>query len=433
MRTKFVRRMRALSRFNTISFTLLMTLVVEMPAVDYWWHGGVSSDPNIPANWTDRSAITAPSTPAGFPPGGGFDTVRIGASWGSEDLNQNGVLNIGEDLNGNGVIDDPVPPNIVGFGGWYGSYIPVGETNLVNGGGMDLPRDVVLTNTYVARTGDAYGGWWLIVNAPNRLTLENGAFLIMSRDNCSLRNGGSLVVRGRNATNGPSLIVANDFRIAEEGSVTNAVNETSRLIINGTGWMQMDPLLHRIDDRAVRIGVAAVPPTVSVADYPYPKGEILIEGNGTLEVLPSSPGNLPPWIHFGTTNPSINRIVLRDQGRLLMPGELGSMGQVGTNSTTETVSLNFMINTGLIMTDQPGASLVVDSLQRPVRTVISVEGPIPPFLSVVRTQTGLELTYEGTLQESDHPSGPFTNVVGAVSPFSTSANQSKKYYRAKSP
>ncbi|MHC4325147.1 MAG: hypothetical protein ACYSUX_12860 [Planctomycetota bacterium] len=196
-------KIRIVYLISTIVIVLSMTGSVL--AIDHWWHGGVSANVNNPANWTDRNASTEPTTPTGNP----RDIVRIGGSWDSEDLNDNSVLDAGEDLNGNGVIDDPDPNSGIGWGGYYGA----------DGGGIDLPVDPVLSDTYVSRTGTAEGGWWFVLNAPNILTLEDGAFLIMDEENCNLRNGGRLEVQGRSATGGPSLITARRFRIAEHGSV----------------------------------------------------------------------------------------------------------------------------------------------------------------------------------------------------------------------
>jgi hypothetical protein len=314
-------KMRIVCLISAIVIVLSMTGSVL--AIDHWWHGGTSDDVNDPANWTDRNASTEPTTPTGDP----RDIVRVGASWDSEDLNGNGVLDPGEDLNGNGIIDDPDPNSGIGYGGYYGS-----------GAGIDVPVDPVLNTTYVSRTGGAKGGWWFVLNAPNILTLRDGAFLIMDQENCNLRNGGRLEVQGRSSTNGPSLITARRFRIAENGSIGAAAGETCQLRINGTGWVQMDSTLDGYGEAFI-IGTSEPHGTV-------PRGEIIIEEQGRLELLSANPA---PYLVFGNANPLVNQIIIRDKGKLWLPGNPATMGRVGPDDTV--TSLQQMIDMGLITSD----------------------------------------------------------------------------------
>ncbi|MBN2181307.1 MAG: hypothetical protein JW715_05290, partial [Sedimentisphaerales bacterium] len=308
---------------------VLLSMTGSVFAIDHWWHGGVSDDLNDPANWTDRDASTDPTTPTGP---SRTDIVRIGGSWDSEDLNGNGILDPGEDLNGNGLIDDPNPdPNEgIGWGGYYGT-----------GGGIDLDVDPVLRNTYVSRDGLNSIGWLFVLNAPNILTLEDGAFLIISRQDSNLRNGGRIEVQGRSDTDGPSLVVPHSFRIAENGSVTEAAHETSQLRIKGTGWVQMDPAI-RGSGKAFLIGTSDEPGTM-------PRGEIIIENDGRLEILPGDDPNNVPYLDFGNADPSVNQIIIRGNGELLMPGDPATMGVVGPNDVV--TSLQEMIDTGLITSE----------------------------------------------------------------------------------
>jgi hypothetical protein len=328
----------------------VLSITKPLLAIDHWWHGGVSANVNDPANWTDRDASTEPTTPTGNP----RDIVRIGGSWDSEDLNGNGVLDPGEDLNGNGVIDDPDPDSGVGYGGYYGS-----------GGGIDLAVDPVLNTTYVSRTGGAEGGWWFVLNAPNILTLRDGAFLIMDEENCNLRNGGRLEVQGRSSTGGPSLVVARRFRIAENGSIEEAAGETSQLRIKGTGWVQMDPTLDG-NGEAFMIGTSDPPGTM-------PRGEIIIEEMGRLELMAADPA---PYLVFGNADPSVNQIIIRDEGELWLPGNQASMGRVGPDDSV--TSLQDMIAMGLITGDE-GSILTVTGLNPTVVKVAKrrAVNPIP--------------------------------------------------------
>ena len=371
---------------------ILITLVlfnvnglVFAQSIDHWWHGGVSADVNDPANWTDRDAATDPTTPSAITGTSNYDIVRIGGSWDSEDLNGNGVLDPGEDLNGNGVIDDPDPSSGIGYGGYYGE-----------GGGIDLAVDPVLSETYVSRRGDEFGGWWFVLNAPNILTLEDGAYLVMNRDNCNLRNGGRLEVQGRSDTDGPSLIVAKQFRIAENGSIKEAALDTSQLRINGTGWVQMDP---KIDGTgaAFMIGTSAADPDT------MPRGEIIIEDNGRLEL--AADGVVEPFLYFGNTDIAANQIIIRDEGELWLPGATATMGKVGTDGTLENAtvtSLQDLIDMELIINDQGGE--------------IEVSGSNPTVVKATGIPSGLEdnlsvtpLTYT-LMQNYPNPFNLKTNI-----------------------
>ncbi|UCE49581.1 MAG: discoidin domain-containing protein, partial [Phycisphaerales bacterium] len=340
-------------RIRAFVFVCFIALNMTGPvlAIDHWWHGGVSANVNDPNNWTDRDAATDPTTPTGDP----RDIVRIGGSWDSEDLNGNGLLDPGEDLNGNGVIDDPNPNFGVGYGGYHGS-----------GGGIDLPVDPVLSSTYVSRTGGAEGGWWFVLNWPNILTLKDGAFLIMDEENCNLRNGGRLEVQGRSNMGGPSLITAGHFRMAEHGSIEEAAHETCQLRINGTGWMQVDASLDGGNSDWFRIGTSETPGTM-------PRGEVIIEDSGRLEVLPYEEG---PYVLFGNSDPQVNQIIIRDNGELWLPGDQANMGRVGPDQAV--TSLQDMIAMGLIANDQ-GGILTVSGTNPTVVKVSGVDNPSPTY------------------------------------------------------
>jgi hypothetical protein len=52
------------------------------------------------------------------------------------------------------------------------------------------------------------------------------------------------------------------------------------------------------------------------------------------------------------------------------------------------------------------------------------------MISIARSATGITLTFEGTLQESDSVTGPFTDVAGATSPAAIPSSGSGKFFRA---
>ena len=56
-------------------------------------------------------------------------------------------------------------------------------------------------------------------------------------------------------------------------------------------------------------------------------------------------------------------------------------------------------------------------------------GTPPPVVTVQRTQTGLTITYSGTLQSADSVMGPWTNVTGATSPYNVTPTVPARFYR----
>jgi hypothetical protein len=48
-----------------------------------------------------------------------------------------------------------------------------------------------------------------------------------------------------------------------------------------------------------------------------------------------------------------------------------------------------------------------------------------------KTATGIEITYQGTLQSADTVTGAFTDVAGATSPYSTPTTAAQRYFRSK--
>ncbi|MDA1277614.1 MAG: hypothetical protein O2960_26745 [Verrucomicrobia bacterium] len=52
-------------------------------------------------------------------------------------------------------------------------------------------------------------------------------------------------------------------------------------------------------------------------------------------------------------------------------------------------------------------------------------------ISIARSATGVTLTFEGTLQQADSVTGPFTDVAGASSPANLTISGSTKFYRAR--
>lgn len=54
-----------------------------------------------------------------------------------------------------------------------------------------------------------------------------------------------------------------------------------------------------------------------------------------------------------------------------------------------------------------------------------------PKISIVRTPTGISLTFDGTLEQADEAGGPYAPVTGVTSPFAVPASGAKKFFRAR--
>ena len=277
-----------------VLFSMTATVLAQRSQV--WWSGGTSSDVSNVANWVTSTGSAAPALGGSSADGLTYDIVRIGTSAG-------------------------------GTGGY--------EVFLHN-------TQPVLSTTYPSPDGNSFGGWWFVLNN-NILTLENGAYLVMNRENNALRNGGKLIIKGRSnelTPSGPSLIMAGNFRLSANGSVTEAAADTCKLIVSDSGYVQVDPSLKTTAAAAFIMGTSDAPGTM-------PRGELIIENNGRVEVLQ---GILDMYLQFMNADPSVNQIIIRDKGELSLYGDLSIMGMVGTTPT----SLQDLISTGLITNDQGG-------------------------------------------------------------------------------
>lgn len=272
---------------------------------EVWWAGGTSSDVSDVANWVDENGSAAQALPGADATGIPYDIVRIGTS--------------------------------AGLTGGYEDFIHVTQP--------------VLSTTYPSPDGNSYGGWWFVLNN-NILTLEDGAYLVMNRENCNLRNGGKIKIKGRSdelKPSGPSLIVAGNFRIAANGSVTEAAADICQFIVCDSGYVQVDPALKENALAAFIIGTPDAPGTM-------PKGQLIIENNGRVEILKRDGTDM--YLLFSNANPSVNKIIIRDKGELSLYGDPASMGRVGVdadfNFNGDVTSLQNMIDHGLITNDQGG-------------------------------------------------------------------------------
>jgi hypothetical protein len=120
--------------------------------------------------------------------------------------------------------------------------------------------------------------------------------------------------------------------------------------------------------------------------------------------------------------------------------------RVPDNTTTNNYGVgNYMVFTGL-----KAANIIVEATtagglgvttpgqgdpRAPINAIQLVAPTIappvtPPALGLVRTPTGITLTFEGTLQSADAITGPWTDVAGS-SPLTVAPTAAVKFYRAK--
>jgi len=161
------------------------------------------------------------------------------------------------------------------------------------------------------------------------------------------------------------------------------------LRISGTGYMQVDPFI-KGTGAAFMIGTPDAPGTM-------PRGEIIIEDSGRIEILEDGFDEM--YLDFGNADSSVNQIIIRDNGELSMYGDPATMGRVGADDTE--TSLQDMINLGLITNDQGGT--------------IEATGTNPTVIKATGVSSVEDKAYVTTLtyalnQNYPNPFNPTTNI-----------------------
>ena len=167
----------------------------------------------------------------------------------------------------------------------------------------------------------------------------------------------------------PGLVVARDLRIAENGSLAIASNQVCQMTINNTGWVQSDPSLRGGLNAFLRLGDPLA------ATDPRPRGQVIIEDDGLWQVLRDADTNGVPatyqmYMLFGTSNSVVNQIILRDNAEMWLPGPTEEMASIGDPNNV--VSLQTIIDLGLLSTDQAGRSVRFDDSNAPTNTIVYV-------------------------------------------------------------
>ena len=83
-----------------------------------------------------------------------------------------------------------------------------------------------------------------------------------------------------------------------------------------------------------------------------------------------------------------------------------------------------------------GTSAAPQGSGSPARAPINAVQLVPAAasatsISIKKTATGIEITYQGTLQSAATLSGTFSDVAGATSPYSTTATDAARFFKAK--
>jgi hypothetical protein len=256
-------------------------------ALDHFWTGAVSRDAADPRNWDNGSGT--PTLPSGS------DIVRIGCT------------------------------------SAWADYVPANQP--------------VLSSEWNSRAGGFSAGWWFVLGVGNQntLTIDDGAYIEFSHNDCNLRNGGILHVKGRRADGGPSLVITPRFRIANNGDSIDTATGTLR--IDDDGYARFDPSVGTSGSGGYQIFMGALANAL-----------IEIRDNGILELAQGYRGAdlVTPRFDFASADPAINKVVISGNGQLLLPDKPFTANVAG-----EEVSIDAVIAAGLITTDEPGAALTI--------------------------------------------------------------------------
>ncbi|MBN1362741.1 MAG: discoidin domain-containing protein [Sedimentisphaerales bacterium] len=310
------------STFLVAIIFVVLGATVSALGVDHFWTGAVSRDAADPRNWDNGSAT--PTLPSGS------DIVRIGCT------------------------------------SAWADYVPANQP--------------VLSSEWNGRSGGPKAGWWFVLGVGNQntLTIDDGAYIEFSHNDCNLRNGGILHVMGRSADGGPSLVIPPRFRIANNGdSITTA---TGTLRIDDDGYVRFDPTVATGGSGGYQIYMGALANAL-----------IEIRDDGILELVQGyhrgGADLVTPRFDFATADPAVNKIVISGNGQLLLAGDPPTANVAGTET-----SILDLIDAGLITTDEPGGALTVTGSNPTViklgeRRIATDPSPADGLTDVVRQVT----------------------------------------------
>ncbi|MBL9126987.1 MAG: hypothetical protein JNL97_05040 [Verrucomicrobiales bacterium] len=155
--------------------------------------------------------------------------------------------------------------------------------------------------------------------------------------------------------------------------------------------------------------------------YVYAHGGVPGRGGG-YRVVDSAGAVLKPYVRAKTgTNPSAYVEVPQNLGATVH-GEGNYIVFRGLKAAS--IKVEATTDAAVALSGTPRAP--INAIQ-----IVPATPTAPPTLSVKRTAAGVELTYQGTLQSAGTVNGPYADVAGASSPYSTATTGSPKYFRVR--
>lgn len=208
----------------------------------------------------------------------------------------------------------------------------------------------VLTTEWVNSNGDPNAGWWIIngVGNQNSLTVGDGAYILFTKNDCNLRNGGTIHVIGRNSDDGPSIVIPPRFRIGYSGDTPeNYPDATGTILIEDDGYLRFDPSVAVKGSGGSQIYMGDLVNAL-----------IEIRDDGILETVDGTHLDdtdiVTPQFVFASDDPSVNKIVIYGNGQLILSGD-----PVTGLVEEEETSLEEMIAMGLITSGEDGIELEI--------------------------------------------------------------------------
>jgi hypothetical protein len=139
------------------------------------------------------------------------------------------------------------------------------------------------------------------------------------------------------------------------------------------------------------------------------------------------------------SQPYLGDFIVPEVRELSMGARLDSDDQdpptIGLDPTTPNNLTGQMDDFGLwnrvLAPDEINKIFTAGQAGNPLTSVVLTVPTGRPTLAVVKTATGLTLTFTGTLQSADAVTGPYADVTGATSPYNSPTTGSPKFFRAK--
>ncbi len=131
-----------------------------------------------------------------------------------------------------------------------------------------------------------------------------------------------------------------------------------------------------------------------------------------------------------------SRSIAADKNNVDTLAELATnIGQDGTGTYGSAFTDAAFDDLGIwrrVLTAQEVAAIYAAGQERKDLSTAEVSGGgETPTISVARSATGITITFTGALQSAEKVQGPYTDVTGATSPYTTATGDSARFFRAK--